>query len=112
MDKYISLDKWKNILDFPCEKVIGKTLEDTTNLCIEPVEMDCQNIPRYHQKNRLLPLYPRIIKGKVNSEDFFTVKSIQNDICVQLFVYMPHDLIFFCSIQREAHSHGDYQDII
>ena len=39
MDKYISVEEWKEILDFTSEKVVENTLEATMQICIEPVEI-------------------------------------------------------------------------
>ena len=104
---------WRALLGFPSEKVMEKTLEATTQLCAEPVEMERREIPKQHRKKRLLPLHPRRLRGRVDSDTFFsTVKSIRNYKCVQLFVHVNSDYLFVRCMQREAHSHGAYQDFI
>jgi hypothetical protein len=90
-----------------------KTLESTTQLCAEPVEMERREIPRQHRKKRLLPLHPRRLRGRTDTDTFFSsVKSIRGYKCVQLFVHRASDYLFVRCMQREAHSHGAYQDFV
>ena len=104
---------WRSLLGYPSEKVLEKTLVATTQLCAEPVEAERREIPRQHRKKRLLPLHPRRLKGRVDSDTFFsTVLSKRNYKCVQFFVHVPSDYIFVRCMQRESHSHGAYQDFI
>ena len=104
---------WKATLGYPNDKVLKRTLETTTQLCAEPVEMEQREIPRQHRKKRLLPLHPRRLSGRVDSDTFFaSVKSIRGYKCVQFFVHIPSDFIFCRCMQRESHSHGAYQDFI
>ena len=108
-----SVKDWKALLAFPSQKVLENTLKATTQLCSEPVEMEKREIPRQHRKKRLLPLHPRRLRGRVDSDTFFsTIKSIRNYKCVQLFVHVNSDYLFVRCMQREAHSHGAYQDFI
>ena len=104
---------WKELLGFPSKEVLEKTLEKTTQLCAEPVEMERRELPKQHRKKRLLPLHPRRLRGRTDSDTFFsTVKSIRGYKCVQFFVHVPSDYSFARCMQREAHSHGAYQDYI
>ena len=109
----IGIKDWKALLGFPSDQVLEKTLNATTQLCAEPIEAERREIPRQHRKKRLLPLHPRRLKGRVDSDTFFsTVKSIRNYKCVQFFVHVESDYLFVRCLQREAHSHGAYQDFI
>ena len=42
--------KWKELLSYPSEEVIEKTLESTTQMQVEPVESERREIPRQHRK--------------------------------------------------------------
>lgn len=109
----VNLDHWKQLLGFPSDEVVEKTIESTTQLLHEPVEMERREIPRQHRKKRLLPLHPKRLRGRVDADTFFsTVKSIRNYKCVQLFVHVLSDFIFIRCMQRESHSHGAYQDFV
>ena len=104
---------WKELLGFPSKEVLEKTLKATTQLCAEPVEMERREMPKQHRKKRLLPLHPRRLRGRVDSDTFFsTVKSIRSYKCVQFFVHVNSDYLFVRCMQREAHSHGAYQDFV
>jgi hypothetical protein len=46
---------WKEPLGNCPELLLAKTLEATTQLCTNPVEMDDQEAPKQHRKKRLLP---------------------------------------------------------
>ena len=106
-------EEWKQLLAFPSDKVVKKTLNSTTQLQIEPVESERREIPRQHRKKRLLMLYPRRLKGRTDTDTFFsTVKSIHGYLCVQIFCHIMSDVLFVCCMQRESHSHGAYQDYI
>jgi hypothetical protein len=107
------LEHWKQLLGYPTNEVMEKTLESTTQLCAEPVEMERREIPRQHRKKRLLPLHPRRLRGRTDTDTFFSsVKSIHGYKCVQLFVHRASDYLFVRCMQREAHSHGAYQDFV
>ena len=109
----IKLVDWKELLGYPSEEVIKMTLENTTQLCVEPVESEQRDISRQHRKKRLLPLHPRRLPGRVDTDTFFSsVKSIRNYTCVQIFVHVLSDFLFLRCMQRESHSHGAYQDFI
>ena len=104
---------WNASLGYPTQKILEKTLETTTQLCAEPVEMEIREIPRQHRKKRLLSLHPRRLQGRVDSDTFFSsVQSRRGYKCVQLFVHVPSDYLFVRCMQRESHSHGAYQDFI
>ena len=60
---YRSIDEWKALLSFPSDNVVEKTLTSTTQLQVEPVELDRREIPRQHRKKRLLMLHPRRLRG-------------------------------------------------
>ena len=109
----VGLKHWKELLGFPSNEVVEKTLESTTQLCAEPVEMERRELPRQHRKKRLLPLHPRRLRGRTDSDTFFSsLKSIRGFTCVQLFVHVSSDYLFVKCMKREAHSHGAYQDFI
>ena len=109
----VVLKDWKQLLGFPSDEVLEKTLESTTQLCAEPVEMERRELPRQHRKKRLHPLHPRRLRGRTDSDTFFSsVKSIRGYKCVQLFVHVPSDYLFVRCMQREKHSHAAYQDYV
>ena len=104
---------WKELLGFPNDDALEKTLDATTQFCAEPVEMERREIPRQHRKKRLYPLHPRRLTGRVDADTFFSsVKSVRGYKCVQLFVHVKSDYVFARCMQRESHSHGAYQDFI
>ena len=104
---------WKELLAFPSDEVMEKKLESTTQLQEEPVESEHREIPKQHQKKRLLMLHPRRLKGRTDTDNFFsTVKSIRGYLCVQIFCHVLSDFLFVRCMQRESHSHGTYQDYI
>ena len=91
-----TMPNWQASLGYPSKKTLEKTIEMTTQLCAEPVEMEIREIPRQHRKKRLLPLHPRRLKGRVDSDTFFSsIQSIRGYKCVQLFVHVPSDYLFF-----------------
>ena len=105
--------RWKQLLGYPSDEVLRQTLSATTQLCAEPVEMEKREIPRQHRKKRILPLHLKRLRGRVDTDTFFSyVNSIRNYKCIQLFLHVPSDFIFVRCIQRESHSHGAYQDFI
>ena len=107
------LKNWKELLGFPNDEVVEKTLETTTQFCSEPIEMERREIPRQHRKKRLFPLHPRRLNGRVDADTFFSsVESIRKYKCVQFFVHVKSDFVFGRCMQRESHSHGAYQDFI
>ena len=109
----VGLKNWKELLGFPSDEVVEKTLDNTTQLCAEPVEMERRELPRQHRKKRLHPLHPKRLHGRTDSDTFFSsVKSIRGYKCVQLFVHVPSDFLFVRCMQREKHSHGALQDFI
>jgi hypothetical protein len=108
-----TVGEWKELLAFPSDEVIEKTLESTSQLQVEPVESERREIPKQHRKKRLLMLHPRRLKGRTDTDTFFsTVKSIRGYLCVQMFCHVLSDYIFVRCMQRESHSHGAYQDYI
>lgn len=112
-DKRVSLKDWKRCLAFPSDEVVKNTLQNTTQYCAEPVEMERRELPRQHRKKRLYPLHPRRLWGRTDSDTFFSsIKSIRNHTCVQLFVHVNSDYLFVRCMQREKHSHGAFQDFI
>jgi hypothetical protein len=93
--------------------VTKKTLEATTQLCFEPVEMENREAPRQHRKKRLMALHPRRLEGRSDSDTFFaTIKSVRNYTCIQLFVHLPSQYLYARCMTREKHSHGAYQDFV
>ncbi len=108
-----SVAEWKDLLAFPSDKVVEKTLEATTQLQVEPVESERREIPRQHRKKRLPMLHPRRLAGRTDADTVFsTVKSIRGYRCLQVFCHVPSDFIFVRCMQRESSSHGAYQDYI
>ena len=64
------------------EFITMKTLESTIQLCSAPVEIDNRENPRQHRKTRLAALRPTRIKGRVDSDTFFSsVKSFRRFKC-------------------------------
>ena len=106
MDKAKYVEEWKDILAFPSKKVIGKTLEATTQLCIEIIEIEHQYITSRHWENILLPLQSIEINLSLRLNIFLGC------LCVQFFVHVPSNFIVVRCIQRESHSHGSYQYFI
>ena len=108
-----TIEDWKELLSYPSDDVIEKTLESTTQMQVEPVESERREIPRQHRKKRLLMLHPRRLKGRTDTDTFFSsVKSIRGYSCVQIFCHVLSDFLFVRCMQRESHSHGAYQDYI
>jgi hypothetical protein len=105
--------KWEERLGHPPEMVLAKTLLATTQLCTNPIEMENREAPRQHRKQRLLPLHPRRLEGRTDSDTFFaSEKSVRNYACVQLFFHVSSGYIYLRCMKREAHSHGAYQDFV
>jgi hypothetical protein len=101
---------WEARLAYPPEMITAKTLAATTQLCIQAVEMENRESPRQHRKQRLLPLHPRRLEGRTDSDTFFaSIKSIRNFACVQLFFHLKSQFLFVRCMRREGHSHGAYQ---
>jgi hypothetical protein len=68
---------WKELLGFPNDDALERTLDATTQFCAEPVKMEQREIPRQHQKKRLYPLHPRRLTGRVDTDTFFSsIKSV------------------------------------
>ncbi len=108
-----SIPHWEERLGNSPEMVTAKTLEATTQLCSEPVEMENRDAPRQHRKQRLLSLHPRRLQGRTDSDTFFaSEKSIRNYTCVQLFFHVLSGYLYVRCMRREAHSHGAYQDFV
>ena len=108
-----TIEGWKKLLAFPSDEVMEKTLESTTQMQVEPVESERREIPKQHRKKRLLMLHPRRLKGRTDTDTFFsTVKSIRGYSCVQIFCHVLSDFLFVRCMRRESHSHGAYQDYI
>ena len=104
---------WKELLAFPSDLVVEKTLEATTQLQVEPVESERTEIPRQHRKKRLLMLHPTRLPGRTDADAvFLTVELIRGYLCMQFFCHVISDFIFLRCVQRESHSHGAYQDYI
>jgi len=100
--------KWKELLSHPSEEVIEKTLESTTQMQVEPVESERREIPRQHRKKRLLMLHPRRLKGRTDTDTFFSsVKSIRGYLCVQIFCHVLSDFLFVRCMQSDECYDGD-----
>ena len=107
------IDRWKDCLANPPVDIVKKTLDATTRFCEAPVEMENREAMRQHRKQRILPLHPRRIKGRTDSDTFFSsVKSVRGYRCVQLFVCLLSDYLYIKCLRRESHSHSAYQDFI
>jgi len=108
-----TVGEWRQLLAFPSDKVVEGTLISTTQLQVEPVESERRDIPRQHRKKRLLQLYPRRLKGRTDTDTFFTtIKSIRGYLFVQIFCHVLSDYLFVRCMQRKSQSHGAYQDYI
>ncbi len=104
---------WEARLGNSPEKIIEKTLEATTQLCVNLIEMENRDAPRQHRKQRLLSLHPRRLEGRTDSDTFFvSEKSVRNFTCVHLFFHIESGYLYLRCMRREAHSHGAYQDVI
>ena len=60
-------------------------------------------------------LHPRRLPGRSRTDSdtvFSTVKSIRGYRCAQFFCHVPSDFLCVRCMQREAHSHGTYEDYI
>jgi hypothetical protein len=107
------MSPWDERLGNSPEAVTVKTLLATTQLCSSPVEMDNREAPQQHRKSRVLPLHPRRVTGRTDSDTFFSsVKSIRGYTCVQLFVTIAWQFLYATCMRRESHLHGAYQDFI
>ena len=107
------LVRWKDCLGNPPAEIVKKTLDATTRFCEAPVEMENRENMRHHRKARILPLHPRRVKGRTDSDTFFSsVTSIRGFRCVQLFVCLLSDFLFVKCLRRESQSHSAYQDFI
>ena len=104
---------WRERLGFCPADVLTATMEATTQLCSSPVEMDNREAPRQHRKSRVLPLHPRRVPGRTDSDTYFsTVKSVRGYTCVQVFVSLVSQYLYAVCMRREQHSHGAYQDFV
>ena len=107
-----TVKEWKKLLAYPSDLVVEKTLRSTTQLQVEPVESERREIPKQHRKKRLLMFHPRRLRGRTDTDTFFsTVKSIRGYLCIQVFCHVL-SVFFVRCMQRESHSHGAYQDYI
>ena len=87
--------EWKELLDFPSESVVEKTLLSTTQLQVKPVKSEHRNIPKQHRKKQLLMLHPRRLRERTNTDTFFsTVKSIRGYLCIQIFCHVLSDFFY------------------
>ena len=108
-----NLGRWKDCLANLPADIVKKTLNATTRFCESPVEMDNRHSMRQHRKQRILPLHPRRIKGRTDSDTFFSsITSRRGFRCVQLFVCLLSDFLYVKCLRRESHSHSAYQDFI
>jgi len=107
------VEEWKELLGFPSDEVVERTLDATTQLQVDPVEAERRDLPKQHRKKRLLMLHPKRLPGRTDADTVFsTVKSIRGYLCVQFFCHVISDFLFIRCMQRESHSHGAYQDYI
>ena len=101
------VEEWKELLGFPSDEVVERTLDATTQLQVDPVEAERRDLPKQHRKKRLLMLHPKRLPGRADADTVFsTVKSIRGYLCVQFFCHVISDFLFI------SHSHGAYQDYI
>jgi hypothetical protein len=104
---------WEGRLGNCPELLTVKTLDATTQLCSNPVEMDNREAPQQHRKQRVRPLHPKRVTGRTDSDTFFsTIKSVMGFSCVQLFFCHISQLLYVKCMRRESHSHGAYQDFV
>ena len=105
--------QWKKTLAFPSDIVCDKTKLATTSYCDAPVEMETRLMPRQHRKKRILPLHPRRLSGRTDTDTFFaSIPSIRKYKCIQLFVIVKSCYLFVRFLQRESQSHTALQDFI
>ena len=46
----ITTEEWRELMAFPSNDGVEKTLESTTKIQVEPVESKCREIPKQHRK--------------------------------------------------------------
>ena len=93
--------------------MVEKTLDSTTQMQVEPVELDYREIPKQHLRKQLLMLHHQQLRGCTDADTFSsTLKPIQAYLCVQISFRVISDYLFVICMQRESHSNGDYQDYI
>ena len=109
----ITISDWRERLgNFP-EEVMRKTIEGKTQYCSGPLEMDNLDYPFQHRQKRILPLHPRRIKGRVDSDMYYSiVQSIDGFTCVQLFVCIDSQFIFIKCMKKESIPHSSLQDFV
>src|SRR5688500_695290 len=62
---------------------------------------------------RILPLHPRQIEGRTDSDTFFsTIKSIRGFSCIQIFYSLQAHYLYIKCLKKESQSHEAFQDFI
>ncbi len=104
---------WKERLGNCPQEIVDKTLGATTQYCLSLVEMENRNHPRQHRKMRILPLHPRRIQGRTDSDTFFsTVKSIRQFNCVQIFHCVQSGFTYVKGLLKKQQAPTAYEDFI
>jgi hypothetical protein len=71
---------WEERLGNCPEMILVKTMACTTQLCSSPIEMENRESLHQHRKSRVLPLHPKRILGRTDSDTFFSsMKSVRGD---------------------------------
>ena len=55
--------EWKELLGFPSDEVMEKTLESTTQMQVEPVELERREVPKQHSEEEVFDATPATTKG-------------------------------------------------
>ena len=104
---------WKERLGNCPDDVVLRTLDATTQYCKSTVEMENRAHPRQHRKKRLLPLHPRRIPGRTDSDTFYaSVKSVRQFTCVQIYHCVQSGYTHCVPMKLEQHAIESYVDFI
>ena len=58
-----SNSEWKELMGFPSDEVMEKTLESTTQMQVEPVELERREVPKQHLEEEAFDTTPATTKG-------------------------------------------------
>jgi hypothetical protein len=93
--------------------ILDKTLESTTQLCTDGIEMDHREIPRVQRQQRAHPIHGRRLKGRTDTDTFFaSLKSIRGYRCCQLFVHILSQFVFVTLLRKESQNLRAYEDFV
>lgn len=106
----LSLERWRRCLALAPEDVVRKTFQATTQLAMN-VEAENRMIGRRHLKSRFTFLKEKRVNDSFHSDTFFpTVKSVDGDVCSQLFLGRKSDYMYVHPMKKESHSFRALQD--